>query len=180
MAAVVESAPTAATTNQQQQQPGGGGGGGGGEVSLGKGAWDCDKNEEIPPHLEAEVFEEIATMDLPFEGIPTIPPRTNMTHMAFFCNGCRYRVEAYPDWTAARVKQALFNGGIARSNNPNGITPGIQAWSDIALIYAGRQMEDTKTLESYNVPPGCKVMIAIEAAKLAPGAKPDPDSAYWN
>jgi len=25
---------------------------------------------------------------------------------------------------------------------------------------------------------GCKTMIAIEAAKL--GAKPDPDSAYWN
>jgi len=27
---------------------------------------------------------------------------------------------------------------------------------------------------------GCKVMIAIERAKLEPGAKPDPDSAYWN
>ena len=31
-------------------------------VSLGKGAWDCDANEEIPPEKEAEVFEEIATM----------------------------------------------------------------------------------------------------------------------
>ena len=28
------------------------------------------------------------------------------------------------------------------------------------------------------VMPGCKVMIAIETAKLS--AKPDPDSAYWN
>ena len=27
---------------------------------------------------------------------------------------------------------------------------------------------------------GCKVMIAIEKAKLLPEAKPDPDSAYWN
>ena len=31
-------------------------------VSLGKGAWDCDNNVEIPPEKEAEVFEEIATM----------------------------------------------------------------------------------------------------------------------
>ena len=29
----------------------------------------------------AEVFEEIATMDFPYEGIPTVPPRKNMTHM---------------------------------------------------------------------------------------------------
>lgn len=105
-------------------------GGGGGGVSLGKGAWDCDTNSEIPPEKEvsvmglrelhcglwlplalmpsccnscseallnarpaawahspaplpfstlpafqAIVFEEIATMDFPFEGIPTVPPR---------------------------------------------------------------------------------------------------------
>ena len=50
-------------------------------VSLGKGAWDCDNNCEIPPDKEAEVFEEIATMEFPYEGIPTIPPRKNMTHM---------------------------------------------------------------------------------------------------
>lgn len=31
--------------------------------------------------LQAEVFEEIATMDLPFEGIPTVPPRKDMDHM---------------------------------------------------------------------------------------------------
>jgi len=41
-------------------------------------------------------------------------------------------------------------------------------------------MDPKKKLEEYNVPPGCKVMIAIERAKLEPGAKPDPDSAYWN
>jgi hypothetical protein len=52
---------------------------------------------------QAEVFEEIATMDYPFEGIPTIPPRKNTTHMAAFCNGCRYRVTANPDMTVAEV-----------------------------------------------------------------------------
>lgn len=73
-------------------------------VSLGKGAWDCDLNVAIPPEkevssataicidhidtkeshaevLQAEVFEEIATMDYPFEGIPTVPPRKDMDHM---------------------------------------------------------------------------------------------------
>jgi hypothetical protein len=45
---------------------------------------------EIPPEKEAIVFEEIATMDFPFEGIPTVPPRKDMDHMAFFCNGCRW------------------------------------------------------------------------------------------
>ena len=30
---------------------------------------------------QAAVFEEIATMDFPFEGIPTVPPRKDMDHM---------------------------------------------------------------------------------------------------
>ena len=30
---------------------------------------------------QAEVFEEIATMEFPFEGIPTVPPRKDMEHM---------------------------------------------------------------------------------------------------
>lgn len=47
-----------------------------------------------------------------------------------------------------------------------------------ALLYAMQVMEDDKPLSHYHVPPGCKVMIALEAAKL--GAAPDPDSAYWN
>ena len=189
------------------------GGGGGGGVSLGKGAWDCAANVEIPPEKEAYVFEEIATMDFPFEGIPTVPPRKDMDHLAFFCGGCRYRVTAYPDWTAARVstrmfvwtagrdvihelgalsyyaggskwrpvrewsgrvyrgcrsparrprpprelqvKQALFKGGIARSNKPAPAsnTPGIHKWEDLELIYAGQRMADGKTLAEYHVPP---------------------------
>ncbi len=45
---------------------------------------------EIPPEREAIVFEVIATMEFPFEGIPTVPPRKDMDHMAFFCSGCRW------------------------------------------------------------------------------------------
>lgn len=136
---------------------------GGASVSLGKGAWDCDTNTEIPPEKEAYVFEEIATMDHPFEGIPTVPPRKDMDHMAFFCGGCRYRVTAYPDWTAQQVKEALFKGGIARSNKPENIrnTPGIQKWEDIELIYAGQRMENEKTLATYHVPPVRKKHILL-------------------
>ena len=49
---------------------------------------------------------------------------------------------------------------------------------DLTLIYAGQRMDPKRRLEEYHVPPGCKVCIAIETAKLS--AKPDPDSAYWN
>ncbi|KAG2434818.1 hypothetical protein HXX76_007703 [Chlamydomonas incerta] len=151
-------------------------------VSLGKGAWDCDANKEIPADKEAEVFEEIATMELPFEGIPTVPPRKDRDHMVFFCGGCRYRVTAAPDWSVGRVKQALWAGGIARSNKPpeRRATPGLQRWEDLALIYAGQLLDDNdKPMAEYHVPPGCQCLIAIEGAKLDSG-KPDPDSAYWN
>ena len=72
---------------------------------------------------------------------------------AFFCNGCRYRVEAYPDWTAQQVSEALWRGGIVRANNPHGNTPGMRGPEDIALIYAGQTMEPAKKLEEYHVPP---------------------------
>lgn len=60
-------------------------GGGGGGLSLGKGAWDCDAKQEIPADKEAEVFEEIANMDMPYEGIPTVPMRKDMDHMVCIC-----------------------------------------------------------------------------------------------
>lgn len=44
-------------------------------------AWDCDANKGIPADMEATVFEEVATMDFPFEGIATVPPRKDMSHM---------------------------------------------------------------------------------------------------
>ncbi len=55
----------------------------------------------------------------------------------------------------AQVKQALFAGGIARSNKPEGIrnTPGIQKWEDLELIYAGQRMQDDKPMSEYHVPP---------------------------
>jgi hypothetical protein len=31
-------------------------------------------------------------MEFPFEGIPTVPPRKDMDHLAFFCGGCRWAV----------------------------------------------------------------------------------------
>ena len=51
----------------------------------------------------------------------------------FFCGGCRYRVTAQREWPVHKVKQALFAGGIARANKPEGIrnTPGIQKWEDL-------------------------------------------------
>lgn len=39
-------------------------------------------------------------------------------------------------------------------------------------------MQDNRTLAAYGVPPGCKVLIAVEAAAL--GRQPDSDSPYWN
>ena len=75
-----------------------------------------------------------------------------MTHMAFFSNGCRYRVEAYPDWTGERVKRALFDGGLNR-DRPGGRNPGINSWKDIAIVYAGQQIDNGKSLEDYNVRP---------------------------
>ena len=51
-------------------------------------------------------------MDYDFEGIPTIPPRKDVDHMAFFCSGCRYRVTAYPDWTVAKVNNTNMNAQI--------------------------------------------------------------------
>jgi hypothetical protein len=102
-------------------------------AALGKGAWCCDTNSLIPPEKEAEVFEEIATMDFPFEGIPTVPPRKDVLHLTFFCSGCRYRVTADPSWTVAKVKQALWQGGIGRSNKPEDrrTTPGLQSAEDL-------------------------------------------------
>jgi hypothetical protein len=56
------------TKNKMASQPAAG-------VSLGKGAWDVDAKCEIPPEREALVFEETASMDFDFNGLPTVPPR---------------------------------------------------------------------------------------------------------
>ena len=111
-----------------------------------------------------------------------MPPRQNMTHMVVYLNGCRYRVEAYPDWTVGRLKQALWNGGIQRANRPAEVaaTPGLQRWEDLAVAYAHQVMADDKKLSDYHVPPGCQVLIGVEAAKLYGKQLFDKDAAYWN
>ena len=84
-------------------------------------------------------------MEHAFHGIPTVPPRRDMSHMvrreegggkesveccrkktptplphsqAFFCRGCRYRVTAFPDWTAARVS-GMESGGLKNEKKPS-------------------------------------------------------------
>jgi hypothetical protein len=94
--------------------------------------------------------QKIATMDMPFEGIPTIPPPKDRARLAFFAGGCRYLVTADPRRdTVAEVKQRLFSGGIARAY------PGeIASADDIELYYACVRMEVAEAkLEEYKVPP---------------------------
>lgn len=68
-------------TAQMETDKAAAGGNATGNMSLGKGAWDCDENKLIPADKEAEVFEELSNMDMPFEGLPTVPRRKDMDHM---------------------------------------------------------------------------------------------------
>lgn len=74
-------------------------------VSLGKGAWCCDTDSEIPPEREAEVFEERATSEILFEGMDTVPPRKDVDHVAVFHEGCRYRVTYSEKETVLQLKK---------------------------------------------------------------------------
>ncbi len=58
-------------------------------------------NAELLPSVQAEVFEEIATMDCPFEGIPTVPPRKDMDHMVAVC------LCVHPTWSEGNGQQAV-------------------------------------------------------------------------
>ena len=65
-------------------------------------------------------------MDFPFEGIPTVPPRKDMDHLAFFCGGCRWarwpwgcRAGMGRRWAVAAQRggldrPAVFRGGCRR------------------------------------------------------------------
>ena len=154
----------------------------GGGLSLGKGAWDVDAKCEIYPEKESIVFEETASMDFPFNGLPTIPPRKDDQHLSFFCGGCRYRVKAQVSDTVGETKRRLWEGGLGRGGDmTTGKRKVIERWQDVVLMFAGKQMEeDEKTLGEYGVPPGCKCLVAIDQRLLRPGNKPDADSAYWN
>ena len=153
-----------------------------GGVALGKGAWDCDTGQPISPEEEPLAFEEVPTRDYLYEGIPLVPPRANMAHMSVLCRGCRYRVEAYPDWTVGRLKRALWEGGIRRSDPAEGVrrTPGLESVANITLVYATRELaDDDRRLEEYGVPPGCQVLLGIETARFGSGLF-EGDAAYWN
>ena len=153
-----------------------------GGVALGKGAWDCDAGQPISPEDEPLAFEEVPTGAYLYEGIPLVPPRANLAHMSVLCGGCRYRVEAYPDWTVGRLKRALWEGGIRRSDPSEAVrrTPGLSAPEDLALVYATRVLADEgRRLEEYGMPPGCQVLLGVEAARLRSG-RHERDAAYWN
>ena len=82
--------------------------------------------------------------------------------MAVTLNGLRYRVEAFPDWSVGRMKQALWEGGIHRSDKASEIGEGMSSWEDLVLVYKGQVMNNNlKQLAHYNVPPvstGCAEM----------------------
>ena len=78
---------------------------------------------------------QIATMDLPYEGIPTVPPRKDMDHFAFFCSGKRYLVAGQPSESVTMLKQRAFDGGLCATSNPE---TEVHKWEDIVFIYAGQ------------------------------------------
>ena len=51
------------------------------------------KKQKTKFHFQAEVFEEIPTMDFPFHGIPTVPPRKDMTHLVTLLDSKKEREE---------------------------------------------------------------------------------------
>ena len=67
------------------------------------------------PEDEAVVFKEIATSDgFTFEGIPCVQPRTDFQHLAFFFDGCRYRIKVDVKQKCEDVKKRLWEGGLGR------------------------------------------------------------------
>lgn len=148
--------------------------------SLGKGAWCCDTDTEIPPERECEVFEEIATEAFAFHGMPTVPPRRNRTHVAAFFEGRRFRVRVDHDGDdVGTVLRRMWDGGLGREGRVprhGGAIRAVPAPECLALFHAGRPLDRTKTLEAQGVPRGCKTLACLDTEKTKPG----PDSAYWN
>lgn len=148
--------------------------------SLGKGAWCCDTDTEIPPERECEVFEEMATDAIKFHGMPTVPPRRNHTHVAAFFEGRRFRVRVeHESDTVEVVLRRMWDGGLGREGrvpSHGGAIRAVPTPERLALFHAGRPLEREKTLEQQRVPRGCKSLACLDAEKTKPG----PESAYWN
>lgn len=58
-------------------------------------------------------------MEFPFEGIPTVPPRKDMEHFAFFFDGCRYRCRAGLAFFAQVPASLRPSYTPARPNHPS-------------------------------------------------------------
>ena len=148
--------------------------------SLGKGAWCCDTDTEIPPERECEVFEEIATEAIAFHGMPTVPPRVNRTHVAAFFEGRRFRVRVEHEVdTVDAVLRRMWDGGLGREGRVprhGGAIRAVPSPDRLALFHAGRPLDRTKTLKAQRVPRGCKTLACLDVEKTKPG----PESAYWN
>ena len=150
-------------------------------LTLGKGAWDCDNNVEIRPDKEQVVFEEVTTTEFMAFGIfPTVPRRKDNDRLAFFCDGCRYRIKAsVHDDTVRDIRRRLWEGGLGRGDKmETGARDVIECWEDVMLSYKFKMMvDDDANLFSYGVPPGCKCLIAVDKNKF--GKKLPFKSDYW-
>ncbi|CAL6393418.1 unnamed protein product [Bathycoccus prasinos] len=153
------------------------------EAARGKGAWDCEKYCEILPEDEARVFEEIATAnegDFVFEGIPCVQPRTDYAHLAFFFDGCRYRIKADVKEKCQDIKKRLWEKGCGKGEPMiTGRRRTVEDWRELTLLYSCEIIPEDTTLLDFGVPPGCKCLIAIETAILESG-KPSASDPYWN
>jgi len=159
------------------------------DVGLGKGAWCCDTRREIAPEDEAAVFEEIPNFSWTFahlKDVPTVPARRNMTHVACWWSGCRYRVafDVEGGGTVGALRRKLFDGGMGRGDEMStGARRKVDDAEDIVMMYAGKRMLDLDApLREYGVPVGCKILLAIPRALLERaerGLGPAPEDDYW-
>ena len=113
-----------------------------------------------------------------------MPPRKDETFLAVFWDGCRYRVE-FPDLrrSVGELKRALFRGGLGRGDEMStGKRREIESVDALALFYACDELsDDSASVESYGVPPGCKILIGLDRALIeaAKRGRIEGDDAYW-
>ena len=116
------------------------------------------------------MFEEIATAnegDFVFEGIPCVQPRTDYAHLAFFFDGCRYRILADVTEKCQDIKKRLWEKGCGKGEPMStGRRRTVEDWRELTLLYSCEIIPEDTTLLDFGVPPGCKCLIAIETAIL--------------
>ena len=113
-------------------------------------------------------------------GIPCVQPRKDFEHLAFFFDGCRYRMKADVKEKCRDVKRRLWEKGCGKGEwMTTGRRKKVESWEDLTLLYSCEIIPENSTLEDFGVPPGCKVLIALEKAIIESG-KPDASDPYWN